>query len=210
MSGFFLFGRRESHFRTRIFEYFLCNCSVVGRCSLTVSFVSRSSQLVLRNLDRGEAISPCCYENRCNRVQLGLYIDVVCIVKWETGFQQIQKKVFQSRRHLTVTTSNLRQDVLLTNRRVCVFSFAASQFSFSCIHRKPEAAGHSSSLSASLLFITADFCLHGVFHGHHQQFVWILMCFTSSSVNSCRWGPLYSSNQHPNMHLSSNSDTFWS
>lgn len=34
------FSRQESHFGTRIFKYFLCNCSVADRCSQTASFVS--------------------------------------------------------------------------------------------------------------------------------------------------------------------------
>lgn len=33
------FSRQESHSGTRIFKYFLCNCSVVDQCSRTASFV---------------------------------------------------------------------------------------------------------------------------------------------------------------------------
>lgn len=96
------FSGHKSHLGTRIFEYFLCNCGVADRCNF---LRSRSSQLVLCNLDHREAISPCCYENQCNRVQCGLYIDVVCTVNSmfvkdflkmhmvyrETGSKQTQK-----------------------------------------------------------------------------------------------------------------------
>lgn len=75
---------------------------------------------------------------------------------------------------------------------VCFLICCLSPFCFSCIHRKPEAAGHSVRLCR-----TADLCLHGFFHGHDQYFVFHL----SASVNSCRWGPVYSSNQHLNMHI---------